>query len=138
MIGAEQSWGFVDIMDKVGRENQEFFFRQEFYKRLYDEKLERLAVKEIWSDFDISISEPADPGAITDEILDKGFKDATDPILYRHFFLGLEDARANIMPYDSYSKLSKLKATKDLRIFDAYDDDYIFNLDFGFDYYNLE
>lgn len=131
-IGTDQAWGFIDIMDKVGKENQEFFFRKEFYKRLHEEKLERLAIKEMWSDFDISLSEPA----ITNDIWQ--IDSELDPSVYRHFFLGLEDKRANVMPYNSYSKLSALENPRDFQLFDAYDEDYVFNLDFGFDYYNLE
>lgn len=142
-VGVEQAWGFVDIMNKVGSEKDEAFFRNEFYERLYQEKLTRLAFKEAWSDFDVTVTSiQTTPYASNREIRDSyGINDPVmDPLFFRKTFLSADDAHpyvSVIYNMEGYPALRTLpEQGSEFFEYKLYDADSVFDLDFGFGYNN--
>lgn len=138
-VGPEQAWGFVDVMNKVGSERNEAFFRSEFYDQLYQEKLSRLALKESWSEFDVSVSsnieEPTEVDLydINNAVLNPKYYRASFLSIGRPFFSSV------VNTLEGYPALYELPRKQRKReVFEAYDANLIFDLDFGFDYNDLE
>lgn len=81
-VGTSDAWGFVDVNSKVDIVNPNVFLnRAAFYSDLRVEKQRRMAMKELFVDFDVFLSNPSSL-----RVSDQGFWSLTERGSYKHVF----------------------------------------------------